>query len=273
MNQLKALLFDVDGTLAETEEVHRLAFNRAFGEAGLDWTWDRQLYGKLLAVSGGRERIAHFIETCGATLPAGADAPALIAALHREKTRHYAAMLATGEIALRPGVERLLRQATGEGLRLAIVTTTSAANVMPLLQATVGRDAAQWFEVMCTAEQAPVKKPAPDAYLWTLQRLALAADRLPGDRGHGQWRGRCPRGGHTGAGDRKRLFGGRGFQRRRRGIVPPGRTRTSLSRAGGQRARPPVRGYGFAARLARRGDRGRRTCCATFVAGRCGRRR
>lgn len=175
MNQLKALLFDVDGTLAETEEVHRLAFNRAFGDAGLDWTWGRPLYGKLLAVSGGRERIAHFIETCGATLPAGADVPALIAALHRGKTRHYADMLASGEIALRPGVERLLRQATGEGLRLAIVTTTSAANVMPLLQATVGRDAAQWFEVMCTAEQAPAKKPAPDAYLWTLQRLALAA--------------------------------------------------------------------------------------------------
>lgn len=175
MSRLKALLFDVDGTLAETEEVHRLAFNRAFGDAGLDWTWDRPQYGKLLAVSGGRERIAHFIQTYGATVPAGADVPALIADLHREKTRHYADMMATGEIALRPGVERLLRQAAGEGLRLAIVTTTSAANVMPLLQATVGRDAAQWFEVMCTAEQAPVKKPAPDAYLWTLQRLALDA--------------------------------------------------------------------------------------------------
>lgn len=175
MTGLEALLFDVDGTLAETEEVHRLAFNRAFADAGLDWTWTRPLYRRLLAVSGGRERIGHFIDTCGAELPQGADAPALIASLHRDKARHYAGLLATGGIALRPGVERLLRQAKAERSRLAIVTTTSAENLLPLLRATVGPDAASWFEVICTANEAPVKKPAPDAYLWTLGRLGLAA--------------------------------------------------------------------------------------------------
>jgi HAD superfamily hydrolase (TIGR01509 family) len=175
MTSLEALLFDVDGTLAETEEVHRLAFNRAVADAALDWSWSRSLYRRLLAVSGGRERIGHYIATCGATLPQGADAQALIASLHRDKTRHYAGLLAAGGIALRPGVERLLRQARIDGLRLAIVTTTSSENLLPLLQATVGPDAATWFEVVCTANEAPVKKPAPDAYLWTLGRLGLAA--------------------------------------------------------------------------------------------------
>jgi HAD superfamily hydrolase (TIGR01509 family) len=175
MSRLEALLFDVDGTLAETEEIHRLAFNRAFGDAGLDWTWTPPLYRRLLGVAGGRERIGHFIDTCGAALPQGVDAQALIASLHRDKTRHYARLLATGGITLRPGVERVLREARSEGLRLAIVTTTSAGNVLPLLDATVGPGAADWFEVICTANEAPRKKPAADAYLWTLERLALRA--------------------------------------------------------------------------------------------------
>ena len=174
MTRLVALLFDVDGTLAETEEVHRLAFNRAFADAGLNWNWTQILYRQLLAVSGGRERIRHFIDSCGAGLPPGVDAETLITSLHRDKTRHYANLLSSGGIALRPGVERLLRQAGAERLRLAIVTTTSAENLRPLLQATVGSEAASWFEVVCTASEAPVKKPAPDAYLWTLGRLGLA---------------------------------------------------------------------------------------------------
>jgi HAD superfamily hydrolase (TIGR01509 family) len=174
VTRLAALLFDVDGTLAETEEVHRLAFNRAFANAGLDWNWTRALYGRLLALSGGRERIRHFIDSCGAKLAQGVDVEALITSLHRDKTRHYASLLSTGGITLRPGVERLLRQARADRLRLAIVTTTSTENLLPLLSATIGPDAVNWFEVICTASEAPVKKPAPDAYLWTLGRLGLA---------------------------------------------------------------------------------------------------
>jgi HAD superfamily hydrolase (TIGR01509 family) len=168
---LAALLFDVDGTLAETEEIHRRAFNAAFAQAGLDWTWDRALYRDLLAVAGGRERIAHFIASYRPSMPAGDDKTALVATLHRAKTRHYASIVAAEGIALRPGIARTLRQARADGLRLAIVTTTSAENLPPLLGDRLG-----WFEIVCTAEQVPAKKPRPDAYLWTLDRLGLGAE-------------------------------------------------------------------------------------------------
>ena len=173
---LQALIFDVDGTLAETEEVHRKAFNRAFADAGLDWHWSRERYRELLAVSGGKERIRHFI---GEDDPAQAQRPDLdawIAGLHQAKTRHYAEMMAAGEAELRPGVERLIREAHRIGLRLAIATTTSMANITALFDATMGHEALAWFEVIGAAEQAPVKKPDPSVYLWVLEQLKLPPD-------------------------------------------------------------------------------------------------
>jgi beta-phosphoglucomutase-like phosphatase (HAD superfamily) len=59
--RVKALIFDVDGTLAETEEIHRQAFNDTFAKLDLDWTWDRALYCELLRVTGGKERILHYL--------------------------------------------------------------------------------------------------------------------------------------------------------------------------------------------------------------------
>jgi HAD superfamily hydrolase (TIGR01509 family) len=169
---LAALLFDVDGTIAETEEVHRGAFNLAFAEAGLDWSWDRAIYGRLLAVAGGRERLAHFVAAYRPALPEAADLSTLIAALHRAKTAHYGALVAAGHAEWRPGVERLLRAARAAGIRLAIATTTSAANLPPLLG-----DRLTWFEVIATAEQASAKKPDPAVYLWALERLGLEPSR------------------------------------------------------------------------------------------------
>ncbi len=109
MYGFKALIFDVDGTVADTErDGHRPAFNAAFAEAGLDWSWDPELYGELLAVTGGKERIRYFIERAGITLDPGLDVDAFVARLHRDKTSHYLAMLREGAIPLRPGVLRLL---------------------------------------------------------------------------------------------------------------------------------------------------------------------
>jgi phosphoglycolate phosphatase-like HAD superfamily hydrolase len=131
--ELQALIFDVDGTLADTErDGHRVAFNAAFAEAGLDWHWSVELYGQLLAITGGKERIRHFIETCQPPLPAEEDLTALIARLHQAKTRHYTALLAQGGIPLRPGVKRLLQEARAAGIRLAIATTTTPENVTAL---------------------------------------------------------------------------------------------------------------------------------------------
>ncbi|MDH5649674.1 MAG: HAD hydrolase-like protein, partial [Gammaproteobacteria bacterium] len=128
--KLQALIFDVDGTLADTEEAHRQAFNLAFAEAGLGWNWDRRLYGELLAVTGGKERIRHYVEKYGAQAPYAPEDdafPGYVAQLHQNKTRLYTGLLEAGGIPLRPGIYRLLKEAHDSGLKLAIATTTSPA--------------------------------------------------------------------------------------------------------------------------------------------------
>ncbi len=166
---LKALIFDVDGTLAETEELHRAAFNAAFEAAGLPWLWDVPLYAHLLEVTGGKERIVYYQQL--AALPDRLDAPA-IAALHADKTRRYAALVASGGLTLRPGVRPLLEQAHAAGLRLAIATTTSRPNVEALLAACAPLPA---FDVIAAGDEVARKKPAPDIYEAALARLGLPA--------------------------------------------------------------------------------------------------
>lgn len=171
----RAIIFDVDGTLAETEEGHREAFNTAFREAGLPWSWSQDLYRRLLAVTGGKERIRYFIEDFGATQVPQGDLDAFIRSLHAEKTVAYTELVRTGQLALRPGIRETIAAATEHGYRLAIATTTTPANIDALLAATFGDAGRELFEVICAGDSVPNKKPAPDVYLRALEELDLAA--------------------------------------------------------------------------------------------------
>nr|WP_294517529.1 HAD-IA family hydrolase [uncultured Rhodopila sp.] len=169
MPALSALIFDVDGTLAETEEIHRVAFNEAFDAASLDWHWDQALYGELLAVSGGKERITHYQRSAGIARPLD---PAGVAALHADKTARYTARIRAGGLPMRPGIRRILAEAKEAGLLLAIATTTSHPNVQALLAAAAPLPA---FDLIAAGDDVPAKKPAEDIYLLALQRLGLPA--------------------------------------------------------------------------------------------------
>ncbi|MCU0766278.1 MAG: HAD family hydrolase [Gammaproteobacteria bacterium] len=177
MTALRALLFDVDGTLADTErDGHRIAFNRAFADAGLDWVWTPELYGELLAVTGGKERMLHYVARCRPDFASRPDLAGLVARLHRAKTAIYVEMLDAGVIPLRPGVERLLRAALEAGYRLAIATTTTPENVTALLRNALAPDAESWFQLVAAGDVVPRKKPAPDIYTWAMDRLGVAPD-------------------------------------------------------------------------------------------------
>ena len=171
---LQALIFDVDGTLANTErDGHRVAFNQAFTDAGLGWHWSVEQYGQLLDVAGGKERIHHYIQNFCPYWQSPGDVMGFVAELHAAKNQHYQALLAQGVIPLRPGVERLLREARAEGVRLAIATTSDLPNVVALLEQNLGKDSLNWFETIAAGDMVNAKKPAPAIYNYALKKLEL----------------------------------------------------------------------------------------------------
>lgn len=169
---LKAILIDMDGTLCESEEVHRAAFNRAFAEAGLPDRWVRTQYERLLAVKGGRDRLARYLRTEAASR-IGEDADALARRLHERKTAFFAEALAQEGVPPRPGVVRLIAEAREAGVRLALVTSATIPTATALVNATLGPGAIDRFDVLATGDRVAANKPAPDLYLLALRRLGL----------------------------------------------------------------------------------------------------
>jgi beta-phosphoglucomutase-like phosphatase (HAD superfamily) len=174
---LQALIFDVDGTLADTEEAHRAAFNQAFAAFGLDWHWDLGLYTELLNISGGKERILYYWK---ATHPDVRELGIMalqetVNRLHELKTAAYEAAVNSGAVVLRPGVLALIHAAREQDLQLAIATTTSPVNIAALLRNSIGADWRMNFTAIGDASTAPIKKPHPQVYLQMLDAMRLPA--------------------------------------------------------------------------------------------------
>lgn len=177
-NKVSAVLFDVDGTLADTErDGHRLAFNAAFNDFNLSWDWNVALYGELLSITGGKERIRYYLEKYAPDKLKINELEIWIADLHNTKTKHFVALLNRGLIPLRPGVARLIQELRAAKIKIAIATTTTPENVTTLLKSTLGEDSPTWFSIIAAGDIVPEKKPAPDIYLWTLERLGLQAQQ------------------------------------------------------------------------------------------------
>ncbi len=167
-DRLRALLFDFDGTIAETETLHHRAFNLAFDELGLGFRWPLGHYRALLAIAGGRERL-HY------DLGQRPDAAALLARIeeiHQTKTRHFRALAQENALPMRPGVARLIAEAEARDVRIGIVTTTSRPVLDDLMTRFLGEGALARFSPIVTGEMTEKKKPAPDGYLTALKRLA-----------------------------------------------------------------------------------------------------
>jgi len=173
MSGVAALIFDVDGTLADTEELHRQAFNAAFASFGWDCRWSAELYRELLGVSGGKERIASYLQRLRLSQAEQERLHDLIPSLHACKNRIYGERLTAGAIWPRAGVRRLMLEGRRSGVRLAIASTTSLQNIEPLLHSAFGRGALSWFSAIATGDVVAAKKPAPDIYNLVLQSLEL----------------------------------------------------------------------------------------------------
>ena len=167
---LTTLVFGSIGTLVETSELQRQAFNEAFAEAGLAWDWHTELYQQLLSVPGGRSRIQLFAEQQGAPLEEAA-----VASLHERKSELYQGKLRAGELELRPGVARLLREALDNGVQVGLASGTSAANIQAISDAVGDALPLKEFAVVIDASSEANPKPAPDVYELCLKALGAHA--------------------------------------------------------------------------------------------------
>jgi HAD superfamily hydrolase (TIGR01509 family) len=175
--QMKALIFDQDGVIADTErDGHRVAFNRVFEEEGLGVSWSVERYGQLLKIAGGKERMKTVVYSDDFAKDVG-DKEAYIKKLHKRKTDIFMEIVSRGQIALRSGVARLVREAHQNGLKLAVCSTSNERAVHTLVKTLLGEEAYGGFDAILAGDVVTEKKPSPEIYHLATERLRLDPDR------------------------------------------------------------------------------------------------
>lgn len=174
--ELQALIFDVDGTVADTEEAHRQAFNEAFRAHGLSWHWSRGEYATLARVSGGRQRMQLYLESLDLPADRKGELAERLPDIHRTKIDIYRTLVESGRVRLRSGVRRLVEEALGAGLKLGVATTGTAEGVQALLAQGLGADVVARFHVIAAGDVVSRPKPAPDVYRYVLEKLQVPPD-------------------------------------------------------------------------------------------------
>ena len=176
MSKIKALIFDCDGVLVDTErDGHRVSFNRAFKAKGLNIEWDVPLYGRLLEIAGGKERMKFYFNEHG--WPESIDdKDAFIKEMHKLKTDLFMQIIESGELPLRPGVARIIDEAIANNLKLAVCSTSNERAVNLVVEKMLGEKRKEHFNAILAGDVVSKKKPDPEIYNLALQRLGLKPD-------------------------------------------------------------------------------------------------
>jgi len=174
--KLKGIIFDVDGTIADTEEIHRQAFNKTFHEFDLNWHWSEDDYRKILLISGGKERFRKFLHEDKRLKSRIEDPESFIHELHKHKSEHYRSILKSDDVPLRPGVIRLIHEARDKGIQLGIATSSSMSNLTTLFNNALNIEPNELFNSIVTSDTVQDKKPSPAVYQCVLAGLGLEAE-------------------------------------------------------------------------------------------------
>ena len=171
--KIEGIIFDVDGTIADTEDIHRQAFNKAFSKFDLNWYWSKEKYHELLFISGGKERITR----CLAEDKATKKNIGFIEELHKCKSEYYRSILLSSDISLRPGVKRLITEAKEKNIKIGIATNSSTENLQALIKKTFKVEPEKLFNTIVTNNIIIDKKPSPEVYYRALKNLELSANK------------------------------------------------------------------------------------------------
>ena len=176
MAKLQALLFDVDGTIADTEELHRQSFNHAFLRSNLKWEWSPALYAELLSISGGHDRLAVYIDRLDEPADEKERLRQLIPHIHQTKTYEFGVRLEDRSLQPRPGVVRLIEEASAAGIKIGFASTSAWTNVSALVAAVFGSSTSFEIGAIAGADMVARRKPAPDVYQLLMSMLRVPAE-------------------------------------------------------------------------------------------------